>query len=134
MVGLVLVSHSARLVEGLSEMVAQVAGDDVPVAVAGGTEDGRIGTSAPLIADAIRSVLANGDGAFVLVDLGSAALSYQVALEQFDDADRVRIASNDAPLVEGAVVAAVQASTGADLGEVAAAALEAGGMVKVPAG
>ena len=57
MVGLVLVSHSARLAEGLREMVAQVAGDDVPVAIAGGTDDGRLGTSAELIAAAIRSTL-----------------------------------------------------------------------------
>ena len=73
MVGLVLVSHSARLAEGLREMVAQVAGDDVPVATAGGTDDGRLGTSAPLIAEAIRSSLANSAyDVLVLVDLGSA--------------------------------------------------------------
>ena len=58
--GLVLVSHSGKLVEGLRDMVAQVAGDDVPVATAGGTEDGRLGTSAPQIAAAIRGVLARG--------------------------------------------------------------------------
>ena len=60
MVGLVLVSHSGALVEGLREMVAQVAGEDVPVACAGGTEDGRLGTSAPRIAAAIRTTLDAG--------------------------------------------------------------------------
>ena len=131
MVGLVLVSHSARLADGLREMVAQVAGDYVPVATAGGTEDGRLGTSAPLIAEAIRSTLGAGaDGVLVLVDLGSAVLSLEVALEELDPADRDRVRISDAPLVEGAIVAAVQASIGADLDEVAEAALGARGMAK----
>ena len=61
--GLVLISHSGSLVEGLRDMVAQVAGDDVPSAIAGGTEDGRLGTSAPRIAAALRSTLdAGADG------------------------------------------------------------------------
>ena len=86
LVGLVLISHSGKLVEGLREMVAQVAGDDVPVATAGGTEDGRLGTSAPRIAEAIRAVLdAGADDALVLLDLGSAALSLELALEDLDD-------------------------------------------------
>src|SRR5262245_61009456 len=131
MVGLVLVSHSARLVEGLREMVAQVAGDDVPVATAGGTEDGRIGTSAALIADAIRTTLGNGaDATLVLVDLGSAVLSLELALDELEPDDRARVRISDAPLVEGAVVAAVQASVGADVDEVAEAALGARAMAK----
>lgn len=135
MVGLVLVSHSARLAEGLREMVAQVAGDDVPVAIAGGTDDGRLGTSAELIAAAIRSTLGAGaDDALVLVDLGSAVLSLEVALDELSPDERARIRVSDAPLVEGAVVAAVQASVGATIDEVAAAALEARGMAKAGAG
>ena len=131
MVGLVLVSHSARLADGLREMVAQVAGDDVPVATAGGTDDGRLGTSAPLIAAAIRSSLGAGaDGVLVLVDLGSAVLSLEVALDELDAADRDRVRISEAPLVEGAVLAAVQASVGASLDEVAEAAMGARGMVK----
>ena len=91
MVGLVLVSHSAGLAEGLREMVAQVAGDDVPVATAGGTDDGRLGTSAPRIADAIRATLdAGADDVLVLVDLGSAVLSLELALDEFGPADRSR--------------------------------------------
>ena len=54
--GLILVSHSDTLVDGLRDMVAQVAGSEVAVATAGGTEDGRLGTSAPRIAEAIRDV------------------------------------------------------------------------------
>lgn len=133
MVGIVLVSHSSLIAEGLRDMVAQVAGNDVPVAIAGGTDDGRLGTSAPRIVTAIRSTLDRGaDGTLVLLDLGSAALSLEIALEEFDPADRARIRVSDAPLVEGAVLAAVQASIGASLDEVADAAAGAASMPKIP--
>ena len=133
MVGLVLVSHSQRIAEGLRDMVGQVAGPDAPVGVAGGTDDGRLGTSAGLIADAIRSVLAGGAAeVLILLDLGSAALSLEVALEEFEPAERERLRVSEAPLVEGAVLAAVQASVGASLDEVAQAAAGAATMTKVP--
>jgi phosphoenolpyruvate---glycerone phosphotransferase subunit DhaM len=133
MVGLVLISHSRTLVEGLRDMVAQVAGEDVPVAVAGGTQDGRLGTSAPTIAAALRSALDAGAGdALVLLDLGSAALSLEVALEELNDADRARVRVSEAPLVEGAILAAVQASVGATIDEVVAAAEGAATMAKLP--
>jgi len=132
-VGLVLISHSGKLVEGLRDMVAQVAGHDVPVATAGGTEDGRLGTSAPQIAAAIRSTLDGGaDDALVLLDLGSAALSLELALEELGEADRARVRISEAPLVEGAILAAVQASIGASIDEVAAAAEGAATMAKLP--
>ena len=131
--GLVLVSHSGILVDGLREMVAQVAGDDVPLATAGGTDDGRLGTSAPRITEAIRSVLDGGaDDALVLLDLGSAALSLELALEDLPEADRARVHVSEAPLVEGAVLAAVQASIGASIDEVATAAAGAATMAKLP--
>jgi PTS hybrid protein len=133
LVGLVLVSHSSKLVEGLREMVAQVAGDDVPVATAGGTEDGRLGTSAPQIAVAIRTTLdAGAEDALVLLDLGSAALSLELALEELDAADRARVRISEAPLVEGAILAAVQASIGASIDDVATAAEAAATMNKLP--
>ena len=135
MVGLVLISHSGTLVEGLREMVAQVAGDDVHVGTAGGTEDGRLGTSAPQIAAAIRQTLdAGADDALVLLDLGSAALSLELALEEFDPADRARVRITEAPLVEGAILAAVQASIGGSIDDVAAAAEGAATMAKLPRG
>jgi phosphoenolpyruvate---glycerone phosphotransferase subunit DhaM len=131
LVGLVLISHSETLVEGLRDMVAQVAGEDVPVAIAGGTQDGRLGTSAPRIEAAIRSTLdAGADGVLVLLDLGSAALSLEVALESFGDAERSRIRVSQAPLVEGAILAAVQASVGADIDTVIEAAAGAASMTK----
>lgn len=130
--GLVLVSHSATLVEGLRAMVAQVAGDDVPVATAGGTDDGRLGTSAPRITAALRSVLeAGASEALVLLDLGSAALSLEIAIEDLDEPDRARVHVSEAPLVEGSVLAAVQASVGASIDEVAAAAAGASTMTKL---
>ena len=130
--GLVLISHSGKLVEGLREMVAQVAGADVPVATAGGTSDGRLGTSAPDIAAAIRSTLDGADETLVLLDLGSAALSLELALEDLDEADRARVRISEAPLVEGAILAAVQASIGASIDDVAAAADGAATMAKLP--
>jgi dihydroxyacetone kinase phosphotransfer subunit len=133
LVGLVLVSHSEALVDGLRDMVAQVAGDDVPVATAGGTDDGRLGTSAPRIAAAIRSALGAGvDDVLVMLDLGSAALSLELACEEFAAADRARIRISEAPLVEGAVLAAVTASVGGSIDEVMASAAGAATMAKMP--
>lgn len=131
--GLVLVSHSATLVEGLREMIVQVAGDGTPVATAGGTDDGRLGTSAPRIAAAIRwAIGAGASETLVLLDLGSAALSLELATEELDDAERARVRISEAPLVEGAVLAAVQASIGASIDDVAAAAESAATMPKLP--
>ncbi|HEY8868079.1 MAG TPA: dihydroxyacetone kinase phosphoryl donor subunit DhaM [Candidatus Limnocylindrales bacterium] len=136
---LVLISHSQLLGSGLRDMVAQVAGPDVSVAVAAGTEDGRLGTSAPLITSALRTALAGEsggptDGVLVLLDLGSAALSLEIALEDLTEAERSRVRVSEAPLVEGAVLAAVQASVGASLDEAFAAAAGAATMSKLPRG
>ena len=133
MVSLVLVSHSKMLAEGLREMVMQVAGERVRVAAVGGTADGRLGTNAEAVVDAIRAV-DGGDGVLVLLDLGSAWLSVEMALEELSDAERARVCVSEAPLVEGAVLAAVQASVGAPLSEVAAAAAGAASIVKAPGG
>jgi phosphoenolpyruvate---glycerone phosphotransferase subunit DhaM len=133
LVGLVLVSHSSMIAEGLREMAAQVAGSGVPIATAGGTEDGRLGTSAPRIAAAIRATLdAGADETLILLDLGSAGLSLELALEEFGPAERSRLLVSEAPLVEGAILAAVQASIGASLAEVASAADGAAAMAKMP--
>jgi len=134
-VSLVLVSHSKALAEGLRDMVVQVAGESVHVAVAGGTADGRLGTNAEAIVDTLRASLADGpDGVLVLLDLGSAWLSVEMALEELSDTERARIVVSEAPLVEGAVLAAVQASVGGTLAEVAAAAAGAASMSKAPGG
>lgn len=133
---LVLVSHSKALAEGLRDMVVQVAGDDVRVAAAGGTPDGRLGTNAEAVLEAIRDTLGTNDdeGVLVLLDLGSAWLSIEMALEELSDTERARVHVSEAPLVEGAVLAAVQASVGASLSEVALAAAGAATMSKAPGG
>ena len=102
--GLVLISHSGPVAEGLRDMVKQVAGNEVAVGIAGGTEDGRLGTSAPRITAALRTALdAGADGVLVLFDLGSAALSLELALEDLDPSDRDRVRVSEAPLVEGSI-------------------------------
>jgi dihydroxyacetone kinase phosphotransfer subunit len=119
------------LAEGLREMVAQVAGPDVCVSAAGGTEDGRLGTNAFAIADAIRAA-DKGDGVLVLIDLGSAALSTEMALEELTAEERARVRVSDAPFVEGAILAGVEASVGSGLAEVTAAAARASELRKLP--
>jgi PTS hybrid protein len=123
-VGLVLVSHSASIADGLAELVAQVAGPDVPVVAAGGGPDGSFGTDGGKVLEAMRKA-AKGTGAVVLMDLGSSVLSVRAALEELDEATRSRLEIADAPLVEGAIAAGVTASTGASTAQVADAAREA---------
>jgi PTS hybrid protein len=118
-VGIVLVSHSAALAGGLAEIVGQVAGDEVRVETAGGSSDGRLGTSGDRVEAALRSA-DTGAGVVVLVDLGSSVLVVRHILEGRGSNGMVRLV--DAPMVEGAIAAAVVASGGASIAEVAAAA------------
>jgi len=120
-VGLVLVSHSARLAEGLRELVEQVAQGRVPVGVAAGAAEGALGTNALDIAAAIESLDA-AEGVVVLVDLGSAVLSAETALDELAPDLRARVRMADAPFVEGAVAAAVESSVGSGLDAVLATA------------
>jgi phosphoenolpyruvate---glycerone phosphotransferase subunit DhaM len=120
-VGIVLVSHSARLAEGTADLAGQVSGGTVRVLAAGGTDDGGLGTSAEKIAEAVVSA-ETGAGVLVLPDLGSAVLTVRAMLE---DQAGARVVLADAPFVEGAVAATVTAAAGADLKAVAQAAEEA---------
>lgn len=121
MVGIVVVSHSADLARGVAELAGQVAGPEVSIAVAGGGPDGTLGTDDALVRDAIRRAN-GGDGVVVLGDLGSAILTIRHVLERASNGHARLV---DAPLVEGAVAAAVVASAGSSLEEVARAAEEA---------
>ncbi|MBO0688182.1 MAG: PTS-dependent dihydroxyacetone kinase phosphotransferase subunit DhaM [Candidatus Dormibacteraeota bacterium] len=123
-VALVLVSHSRQLGEGLAEMVGQLARGRVQIAVASGASDGGLGTDATAISSAIESVDGQ-DGVLVLADLGSAVLATESAFELLPPDLRDRVQMADAPLVEGTVAAAVQASVEGDLDEVRSAAEEA---------
>jgi PTS hybrid protein len=124
LVGLVLVSHSAAIANGLAELVAQVAGPGVLIVAAGGGPDGTLGTNGGRVLEALREAGA-GSGTVVLVDLGSSLLSVRAALGELGEDEAGRIVLADAPLVEGAIAAGVTASTGAQLAEVARAAEEA---------
>lgn len=116
MIGIVLVSHSPKLAEAALELAREmVPGDEPRVAVAAGTSDGRTGTDATRVAAAITEV-ASPDGVLVLMDLGSAVLSAELALEFAGDVGaEVRLSS--APVVEGLLAAVVRAAGGATLEE-----------------
>jgi PTS hybrid protein len=120
-VGIVIVSHSQRLAEGVVELAEQMAQGTVKLIAAGGTDDGTIGTSLTKVTHAIFRA-DSGDGVVVLVDLGSAAFVAEMALEQLTTVRRERVRISNGPLVEGAVIAAVEASIGAPLDSVVATA------------
>jgi PTS hybrid protein len=129
-VTLVLVSHSPCIASGLAEMVAQIAGDGVPIVAVGGAVDGSLGTDGGRVLEVLRAAAADGGGV-VLVDLGSSVLSVRAALNELSDEERERLTVADAPLVEGAVAAAVAASTGCSHAEAARAAEDARGVAKL---
>lgn len=132
-VGLVIVSHSAQLAAGVVELAAQMA-PNVVLVPAGGMDDGGIGTSLEKVMAAL-GLADTGDGAVVLSDLGSAVMTAEAALEFLGSPERVRLA--DAPLVEGAVAAAVAAQSGASVDVVCKAAetaLTPGGVPATAAG
>jgi len=116
-VGLVIVSHSAQLAAGVVELAGQMAQGKTPIAAAGGAIDDVLGTSVDKILAAIQSV-DGPDGVLVLLDLGSAILSAEMALEMLSDEQRERIRLSFAPLVEGTVAAALEASLGRTLAQV----------------
>ncbi|MFI8929459.1 PTS-dependent dihydroxyacetone kinase phosphotransferase subunit DhaM [Streptomyces sp. NPDC053474] len=129
-VGIVLVSHSAAVAESVAALARGLAsgGGTAPVAPAGGTADGGLGTSSDLVAAAAHRV-DRGAGVAVLADLGSAVLTVKALIAEGDELPApIRLV--DAPFVEGAVAAVVAASAGADLTAVAAAAEEAYGYRK----
>ena len=121
-VGLVVVSHSRALARAAIALAGvMLHGDDVRLEEAAGLDDGGFGTDAVRVADAIARADA-GTGVVVLMDLGSAVLSAEVALDLLDPALRERVTLCPAPLVEGLCVAAVAAAGGADRHGVAAEA------------
>jgi multiphosphoryl transfer protein len=122
-VGIVIVSHSAQLADGVVELARQMARPDVTIVAAGGMDlpDRPLGTDAALIARAIEEAWSD-DGVLVLMDLGSAVLSAEMAADMVPDEQRSRVLLSAAPLVEGAVAAAVAAGLGDPLDKVAAEA------------
>ena len=129
-VGLVLVSHSALIADGVAELVRQVAGPDVRIDPVGGGPEGSLGTDGGKVFDVLRNA-AEGAGSVVLMDLGSSILAVRAALEELSPDETSRLVLADAPLVEGAVAAGVAASIGASPQEVARAAEEARSAAKL---
>ena len=115
MVGIVIVSHSQKLAEGVVEIATMMAAD-APIAAAGGLEEGGFGTSFERIVEAVQDV-DQGAGVAILMDMGSAVMTAEMVCEALDD---TKIRLLDAPLVEGAVLAAVESQMGTSLDDLAA--------------
>lgn len=111
MVGIVIVSHSDRLAEGVIDLTEMMA-SGIPIAAAGGLEDGSYGTSYARIKDAIDRVYSD-DGVLVLMDMGSAVMTTRMVIDMEEEGRRVEMA--DCPIVEGAVAASVDAKLGLSL-------------------
>ena len=113
-VGIVIVSHSPKVAEGAADMVRQMVGDSVPLAYAGGDPGGSLGTDVGKILDAIDRAWSEA-GVAALVDLGGAETNTEMAIDMLDPSRRERVVVCNAPIVEGAVIAATEASGGSDL-------------------
>jgi len=122
-VGIVIVSHSPLVAEGAADMVRQMVGDEVPLAWCGGNPDGGLGTSVEAIIAAIDRAWSDR-GVAILVDLGGAETNSEMAIEMLDGERARKVVVCNAPVVEGAVMAATEASGGASLAEVRATAEE----------
>ena len=123
-VGVVIVSHSPHVARGAEDMVRQMVGESVPLASCGGNPDGGLGTDVAAISAAIDAAWSER-GVAVLVDLGGAEMNAEMAIEMLAEDRRVRVAICNAAIVEGAVMAATEASIGSALADVCAAAEEA---------
>ena len=121
MIGIVLVSHSHLQATGLQEMVAQMSRGLVKIVAAGGLDDCTLGTNAERIYQAISAAY-SPDGVLILFDWGSALLSTQLAIEMLPVERQAHVSLSGAPMVEGAIVAAVEASLGHSLEQVQLAA------------
>jgi PTS hybrid protein len=113
-VGIVIVSHSAKVAEGAADMVRQMVGDSVRLAWTGGNPEGGLGTDVAGILAAIDSAWSPA-GVAILVDLGGAETNSEMAVELLDEGRRRKVVVCDAPIVEGAVIAATEAAGGSPL-------------------
>ncbi len=113
-VGIVIVSHSPKIAEGAADMVRQMVGDSVPLAWTGGNPEGGLGTDVAAIIAAIERAWSDA-GVAVLVDLGGAETNSEMAIDMLESSRREKVVVCEAPVVEGAVMAATEASGGATL-------------------
>jgi phosphoenolpyruvate---glycerone phosphotransferase subunit DhaM len=122
-VALVIVSHSPLVAQGVAAMVREMVGDEVRLAACGGNPEGGLGTDVGAIKAAIESVYGPA-GVAILVDLGGALTNSEMAIELLPPEQRENVVICDAPIVEGAVLAATEAAGGSDLAQVRAVAEE----------
>jgi PTS hybrid protein len=116
-VGIVIVSHSPDVAKGAADMVAQMVGDNIPLGYCGGNDDGGLGTSVEKILNAIDSAWSD-KGVAILVDLGGAETNSEMAIEMLPPERQSKVVVCNAPIVEGAVIAATEAWGGSSLEEV----------------
>ncbi|MFW6018073.1 MAG: dihydroxyacetone kinase phosphoryl donor subunit DhaM [Halapricum sp.] len=109
MIGLLIVSHSGRAAAGIKEIALEMGGKEETIEAVGGDPDGGIGTSIDELQAALSDLLETTDGVVVLVDLGSAVMNAQTAIEMVEGDAEIQIA--DAPVVEGALNAAASATS-----------------------
>jgi dihydroxyacetone kinase phosphotransfer subunit len=132
MIGILVVSHSEDAARGIAQIAVGMsgAGEEIPIIGVGGNDEGGLGVSVTKIFDALSDMLPRCDGVLIIPDLGSSILSSRGAMEILPAEDASRVAIADAPVLEGAMLAAVEASGGSDLGTVAEAASEAKNLKK----
>ena len=116
-VGIVIVSHSPDVAKGAADMVRQMVGSEVPLGFCGGNPDGGLGTNVEKILAAIDAAWSD-DGVAILVDLGGAETNSEMAIEMLPEERQAKIVICNAPVVEGAVMAATEAWGGGTLAEV----------------
>lgn len=120
MVNILIISHSLKIAEGTKELAEEMKQDEVDIQIAGGINNGELGTDADLIEQKLKN-MDYKDGIIVLADLGSAVMSFNMVKEWLPEEKQKLIKLANAPLVEGAVLGAVEASLGKSLEEVMAA-------------
>lgn len=120
-VGIVIVSHSVDIAKGITDMVRQAVSETVPICACGGNADGGLGTDVAAIKVCLDRVW-NESGVVILVDLGSSEMNSEIAIEMLEASKRNRVVICNAPIVEGAVMAATEALIGKSLQDVQKAA------------
>ncbi len=113
MIGIVVVSHSVKVSEGICDMVEQISSsgtNQLPILAAGGNAEGKLGTDPKRILESIKKV-DQGDGVVVVCDLGSGVISSQAAIAMLEEPLKSRVRIADAPVLEGAVGAAVEVAS-----------------------
>ncbi|UZK64071.1 PTS-dependent dihydroxyacetone kinase phosphotransferase subunit DhaM [Mycoplasma mycoides subsp. capri] len=117
MVGIVVISHSNKIANGVVDLAKQMA-NEVKIIPAGGTKDNLIGTDIDLIIDAINKAWDSNDGVILLFDLGSALMNAQMAIEMLEPDKQNKIKIIDAALVEGTILAAINSSMNKNIDQI----------------